>query len=419
MPYTSRETYEFISCQTNDPIVEWKTCKVSGQPFPIYQSDMDFYEKISPTFNGKKFGIPTPTLCPEERERRRLAFRNERELYRRKCDFSGKSIISIYSPDKPFKVYEQDIWWSDKRNPFDYGRLFTFQQSFFEQFASLLADVPKIALYEKSNENSIYTNDTTHNKNCYLIFSSDYNENCCYGVFNNSKSSIDCLECRSIEKCYECVNCLHCHKLFYALDCEQCTHSSFLINCVNCDHCFLSHNLNGKRYYFLNKPYSPQEYQEKIKNLTLKEAKKNFETVIQKTIHRHLKINASENCIGNDIEHSQNCKYCFDTLQARNCSYIFFGSQTLSDCQDTICASIDASKCYQVQNCLEHCHQIMSCNFSNNIQFSYYLNNCINCSQCFGCVGLRNKEYCIFNKQYEKTEYERLIFQIIEKMQED
>jgi hypothetical protein len=88
MPYTSRETYEFISHQTNDPIVEWKTCKASNQPFPITQKDLTFYEKISPTLNGKKYPIPTPTLCPEERERRRLAFRNERKLYRRKCDFS-------------------------------------------------------------------------------------------------------------------------------------------------------------------------------------------------------------------------------------------------------------------------------------------------------------------------------------------
>ena len=88
MSYTSRETYEFISQQTNDPIVERKKCKVSDQSFPIYESDMEFYNKISPIFNGKKYQIPTPTLCPEERERKRLSFRNERKLYKRKCDFS-------------------------------------------------------------------------------------------------------------------------------------------------------------------------------------------------------------------------------------------------------------------------------------------------------------------------------------------
>lgn len=93
MNYTSREVYEFISKQTNpaasdgagDPIVERKTCTVSGQSFAIYQSDLDFYNKISPTFAGQKFQIPTPTLCPEERLRRRLLFKNERKLFRSTC----------------------------------------------------------------------------------------------------------------------------------------------------------------------------------------------------------------------------------------------------------------------------------------------------------------------------------------------
>jgi hypothetical protein len=42
---------------------------------------------------------------------------------------------------------------------------------------------------------------------------------------------------------------------------------------------------------------------------------------------------------------------------------------------------------------------------------------CHSCKNCFGCVGLRNKEYCILNKQYTKEEYERLISNIIEHMQ--
>jgi len=120
MNYTSRDVYEFISTKTNDPIIQWKTCAISGAEFPIYQSDLDFYDKISPTFNGVKYAIPTPSLCPEERQRRRLMFRNERKLYKRKCDASGKDIISIYSPDSPYKVYEQNFRWSDAWEPLDY-----------------------------------------------------------------------------------------------------------------------------------------------------------------------------------------------------------------------------------------------------------------------------------------------------------
>ena len=39
------------------------------------------------------------------------------------------------------------------------------------------------------------------------------------------------------------------------------------------------------------------------------------------------------------------------------------------------------------------------------------------CSDLFGCVGLKKKQYCIFNKQYTQTEYERLREKIIQHMQ--
>jgi hypothetical protein len=34
-----------------------------------------------------------------------------------------------------------------------------------------------------------------------------------------------------------------------------------------------------------------------------------------------------------------------------------------------------------------------------------YSIHCKNCSDCFGCVGLKNAKHCILNRQYEKGEY--------------
>ena len=127
-----------------DPIVQTKTCHHCQSSFAITQWDLDFYAKISPTFDGQKFQIPTQTLCPDCRQRRRLSFRNERNLYRRSCDASGKQIISIYSPDKPYKVYDQKIRWSDSRDPMSYGRAFDFSRSFTEQFGELIREVRKV-----------------------------------------------------------------------------------------------------------------------------------------------------------------------------------------------------------------------------------------------------------------------------------
>jgi len=46
----------------------------------------------------------------------------------------------------------------------------------------------------------------------------------------------------------------------------------------------------------------------------------------------------------------------------------------------------------------------------------YYCNNCHYCTDCFGCVGLQRKQYCLFNKQYTKEEYEKEVAKVIEKM---
>lgn len=41
-----KEVYEFISKKTNDPIVERRICRVSGEEFAIFQSDKDFFQKL-------------------------------------------------------------------------------------------------------------------------------------------------------------------------------------------------------------------------------------------------------------------------------------------------------------------------------------------------------------------------------------
>lgn len=65
-----------------EKIIETKKCRLSGQNFVVTDKDIELYEKLSPTFQGKKYIISSPTLCPEERLRRKMSFRNERTLYK-------------------------------------------------------------------------------------------------------------------------------------------------------------------------------------------------------------------------------------------------------------------------------------------------------------------------------------------------
>src|SRR3989338_9209317 len=91
-----------------------KSCRQCGLNYEITEDDLSFYNKISPILAGKKYPLPPPTLCPDCRNQRRLAFRNERKLFARKCDATGSQIMSIYAPGKPYKIYDQNYWLGDK-----------------------------------------------------------------------------------------------------------------------------------------------------------------------------------------------------------------------------------------------------------------------------------------------------------------
>jgi hypothetical protein len=82
--------------------------------------------------------------------------------------------------------------------------------------------------------------------------------------------------------------------------------------------------------------------------------------------------------------------------------------------------------CYDLNNCAEAelCYDgPMIAGFKNIFchlmpygDNNFYSDNLGNCSYCFGCVGLKRKEYCILNKQYSREEYELLVPRIIENM---
>ena len=160
----------------SEHLVENRVCRKCQVNFPITDKDMEFYVKVSPVFDGKKYLIPPPTLCPDCRQQRRLSFRNERTLYRRKCDATGKEIVSIYSPDKPYTVYHQDYWWSDAWDPLTYGRAFDFTRSAFEQFREMMREVPRISVLNGYGENSEYCNHAWKQKDCYFSMAAGENE---------------------------------------------------------------------------------------------------------------------------------------------------------------------------------------------------------------------------------------------------
>lgn len=173
-----------------------KTCAITGEEFAITDKDLHLYQASRPVFGGKTVDIPTPTLSPQTRAQRRMAFRNERNLYKKKSFLTGKDIITMYHPDDSRKVCEAKLWHGDDWTAGDYARDFDFDRPFFEQFHELWQEVPMMALYMTGNcENCDYTNwygGSFGAKNCYLCFNGGNCEDCmfCKGVIDSK----NCLE---------------------------------------------------------------------------------------------------------------------------------------------------------------------------------------------------------------------------------
>ncbi len=343
-----------------------------------------------------------------------MSFRNERHLYRRTCDASGKQIVSIYKPDNGYKVYDQKVWYSDSRNALDYAKEYDFSKTFTENFLSLSLQVPRPSMYNFFAENSDYCNCASYQKDCYLTSASTYNEKCMYCAYtNNTVYSLDTFMTFDCEHSYYTIDCEKSYKLIYANNCRNCSESYFMTNCNNCNNCFDCDGLENSSYCFQNQPLPKEDYYKKIENINLqnyiswRESRNQIDTIL-----------FSEDCTGNHIRYSKRSQNCIDSWNLEDCINCtrFFDAK---DCRDNYSRGQNAELCYENVAIGENISWVcFSTNINTNCTNIRYSMHCRSCSDCFGCCGLSGQQYCIFNKQYTKEEYENLVAKIITHMQE-
>jgi len=396
-----------------------KKCSISDERFLVTDKDLAFYKKID---------VPVPTLSPLERQRRRLAWCNERRFYSRTCDLSAKPMLSMFPASSPRRVYHVSEWWSDKWDPFSYGRDFSFSRPFFEQFEELARDVPHPSLnVTYSNiENSDYVNYAGNLRDCYLVYDSDYNRSCfyCYTICN-SVECVDCLKCNKCELCYECTDCELCYNLRHSVNCSNCTDSWLLKNCVGCSNCFGSANLTKRTFCFFNEQLSKEEYQARISALNLS-SRKNIEIlrgraeeIWSRFPEKSLRGYRSFNSSGDGLYNCKNTVFSFDCIDCEDCAY----------CHSISLGGRNAYDIYQFGENLQFCYDSSILGYGAfNLRFCFmcftgvkdltYCQLCISSHDLFGCVGLRHKGHCILNKAYPADDYEKLRYKIIEHMKE-
>ena len=392
---------------------ETKTCKNCKKQFTIDPEDFGFYESIH---------VPSPTWCPDCRQMRRMCFRNERNLFRRKDSITGDSLISVFSSASQYKVCSREYFDGDNFDPMEFGKDFDFSKPFFEQFKGIMFDMPFPALSVSAVLNCDYNNDMSRCQDCYMCSRTHDSSNLIYTYRgNHSRDSLDCFQIvKQSEFLYDCVECVTCSKGAFLYFCENCSNSMFLWNCKNCLDCFMCSNLRGKQYHYKNQQLTKEEYKKKIAEYKLNSykdlemAKKEFEDFNKTTIRKYLTINNSTNCTGDNIINSKNAKMCFGAKNVEDTKYVW-DVMTYKNSMDCYSGGRNNELVYE-------CTAVAgsyNCNFcvrvpdSLNISYSMHIHNSKN---LFGCLSLKNKEYCILNKQYSKEEYEIMRERIIKHM---
>lgn len=390
-----------------------KICQNCKEQFTIESEDFQFYDRMK---------VPPPTLCPNCRLQRRLSFRNERSLHKNICGLCGKNIITMYSKDKPYTVYCPPCYYSDNWNSLDYGKDYNFNKPFFQQFKELQEAVPQLSLLQENCKNSPWVNYEFDDKNCYLNFGGHYNEDCAYNQYAlKTKNCFDNYWLFRGEFSYENITVENAYKVFFSKYCFDCQNAYFSFDCKNCSNIFGCTGLRHKQYHIYNKPVSKEEFEKFIKNndlgsyKNLQSLKQKTENFIKSQPQRAKFIEKSKDSIGNNIYESKNCQDCWSVEKTENSKYCLFTLE-LKDSQDI--TSVWGSE--MSYDFIAGAEQLSNIKFSfgvlkgcTNIEYSHLV---ISSNNCFGCINLKNKNYCILNKEYPKEEYEKLVSKIKEHM---
>ncbi|MEK7529234.1 MAG: hypothetical protein AAB592_05700 [Patescibacteria group bacterium] len=401
--------------------MQTRICKASGKEFLIFDRDIEYYRKLSGLFPYLP-EITLPTLCPEERTRRRFSFRNERRLFYRTCGLTGRRIVSNYSPESPYTIYSQEAWWSDEWNPFKYGRDIDFSRPFFEQFNELNKIVPQISLNVVKSERCEFNSYIGECKNCYQVAGSVYCEDCYYGSPYYSKDCVDSLLIRDCTLCYECVACDRCYGCNFCQDCVGSNDLYFCYDLKACRNCIGCAGLRNVEYHIFNKKYSKENYEKwKRENLDMENPEKvnkileELKRLKLEIPHQYAICEKTENVTGNYIYESKNTHYAFDVKKCEDCSYV---AQVvdMKDCYDNNYVE-ENEACYEYMGSYRNnrvLFSLMCCTTSDSLYSAY----CISSSNLFGCVSVRHKQYCILNKQYDRDSYFTTVRRLADHMRE-
>ena len=389
-----------------------KVCVDCKEEFIIDSGDLTLYEKV---------GLKIPEWCFFCRTKQYFAFFVFGKFRKGVSDLSGESLITVLPSNARYPIYKSDAWRGDGWDAISFGKDYDPSKPFFDQLRELQEKIPRPHQVGENNTNCDWCDDAWESRNCYLTRSFLKCENVSYGHrVIEVKDSLDIVYSSNLQNSYDCLFCYSSFNLNFSENSKDCIESYFLFDCRNCQNCFMCWNLRNKQYCIRNKQYIKEEYEKELKNIKLdsyknvENLKVEFEDILKlKAVHRENFNLKTTNSVGNYMTNCDKCVNVFTVDNSQNCRNSLRGIN-MKDCIDQ--ANSWADEMSGNNSGVTGGYQIKYSSWSD-ARYSEYLDMCIECEYCFGCIGLRKKKHCILNKQYAKNEYNELKEKIIQDME--
>lgn len=290
----------------------------------------------------------------------------------------------------------------------------------FEVMGELFRTVPIPALFSAKNDaNSEYADCAGGTKNAYLSIIANHGENILYSfsvksadnVYNSAAVWDQC------ENIYSSSGVTGSSNIFYSRYLDNCHDIWFSRNMIGCFECIFCEGLQNQSYCINNVIYPKEEYFAKKANLL---SRKSEFGKWYRAMPKNSENLSSANSTGTFVSMSENVRngyWVYHVKDANNAA--FTGGKTeKTDLYDTITCGATGHMYATINGkyFAEDIYGSSTVTGGSHVFYSYHL---VQCSYCIGCIGLKNRSYCIYNEQYTKEEWEVLADRIFSRMEQD
>ncbi len=274
--------------------------------------------------------------------------------------------------------------------------------------------LPNVIHYNE-NPTALYADQVHFSNNVYLSCTVTVNsDNVLYSyMIRTGENIVDAFNVNNSQEVFMSSNISSSRKVFYSNNIHNSADIWWSANLYGCTECIDCSDLQNMSYCIKNQKLEKAEYF-KQKHEYLKQKGKSKNMILSKNIN-------SENVdwIGivwsSDVE---NWYHVINTNWWRNL-FAMWSSSWNKHMYDFLNGwAFECSHFYWWVNAggWDHYYCTVWCGYSSMIFYCYHMNTC---SFCLWCIWLKNKSYCIFNKQYTKDERYDEVDKMFTKMEKD